>query len=467
LSMSHHGSWDVAPQSANDSPAIYPTNVLGATRNRQQIATVLQSMGFETDDISIAFSIYEKQHGDDCKYDVSLLTEILFERESQTHAPPTQPTQPSQPSHTPNSLSNLHPPTVAPPKMPPLPPPAAHADLEYKQPHPRPPQHTQPQPHILQPQRPQPPPPGPPPNHNPAMLANRARPPNPGSVDSLDALRKFAQSESDALSVVQRLFADDAQSPLSMRRWSDLWHDVARRESEWAAFQKAHGWDAQCSATLQSAIAKKKQELLQTASTYSILKKNKAKTERMMAKCTQKMEALQKEIQEKQTEKKQYFSALLRTQNKLLFQANNVSETEAAIKALHEETNEMQSELKRIDATKRRIDRLEADLVGTRRSLEVHLKTRLEPEWRAWTHDEVVLWMQTFLEKGAGVEMEGLAQLRRSGLCGKELPQVNDFLLRSFGLNDKADRDLLIRHIQRVISSTKVMGIGKGGKYGK
>ena len=114
----------------------------------------------------------------------------------------------------------------------------------------------------------------------------------------------------------------------------------------------------------------------------------------------------------------------------------------------------MQQELKRIDATKRRIDRFEADLKCTRRRLDGHLKERLEPEWRGWSHHDVVLWIETFLKKGSGGS--DLAQLRRSGLCGKELPQVNDFILRSFGLRDKADRDLLIGHIQRVISSTKV-----------
>ena len=136
----------------------------------------------------------------------------------------------------------------------------------------------------------------------------------------MTSLRKFAEAESDALCVVLRLFSHDAA--LSMSNWSDLWQDMARREAEWVAFQKAHGWDAACSATLNASMACKKQELLQTASTYSILKKNKAKTERMMAKCTAKMEALQREVQQKQAEKKQYFSALLRTQNKLLFQAS-------------------------------------------------------------------------------------------------------------------------------------------------
>eukprot|EP01083_Nonionella_stella_P296689 1007811_1 len=60
------------------SPAVYPANVLGDTQNRQQIATILQSMGFETDDIKKAFNVFEKSYGDQ-KYDISILTEIVFQ----------------------------------------------------------------------------------------------------------------------------------------------------------------------------------------------------------------------------------------------------------------------------------------------------------------------------------------------------------------------------------------------------
>ena len=85
------------------SPAVYPANVYdNDSHNRQQIATILQSMGFETDDIGAAFNIYEKQYGDN-KYDISVLTEIVFQVQSdpnnklielepaQSHSAPNSP----------------------------------------------------------------------------------------------------------------------------------------------------------------------------------------------------------------------------------------------------------------------------------------------------------------------------------------------------------------------------------------
>merc|ERR1712228_196933 len=57
-------------------------NVLGNSQNRQQIGTILQSMGFETDDIAKAFTIFEKSYGDQ-QHGVSVLTEIVFEVQQQ------------------------------------------------------------------------------------------------------------------------------------------------------------------------------------------------------------------------------------------------------------------------------------------------------------------------------------------------------------------------------------------------
>ena len=62
---------------SHSSALSYPANVYSGD-NRQQIATVLQSMGFETDDIAKAFNIFEKSYGDQ-KYDISVLTEIVFQ----------------------------------------------------------------------------------------------------------------------------------------------------------------------------------------------------------------------------------------------------------------------------------------------------------------------------------------------------------------------------------------------------
>ena len=68
----------------SQSSAVYPANVYGAD-NRQQIATILQSMGFETDDIAKAFNTFEKTYGDK-KYDISVLTEIVFQVQSGQHS---------------------------------------------------------------------------------------------------------------------------------------------------------------------------------------------------------------------------------------------------------------------------------------------------------------------------------------------------------------------------------------------
>jgi len=97
----------------DQSPGIYPANVLGNTQNRQQIATVLQSMGFETDDIAKAFTIFEKTYGDE-KYDVSVLTEIVVEvqqnEENEINAPQPPPniqshSAPNQPPPPPRLIT--------------------------------------------------------------------------------------------------------------------------------------------------------------------------------------------------------------------------------------------------------------------------------------------------------------------------------------------------------------------------
>ena len=64
------------------SPAVYPANVYdNDSNNRQQIATILGSMGFEAEDIGAAFNLYEKSYGDK-KFDISVLTEIVFQVQS-------------------------------------------------------------------------------------------------------------------------------------------------------------------------------------------------------------------------------------------------------------------------------------------------------------------------------------------------------------------------------------------------
>lgn len=94
----------------SSSSGVYPSNVYnGDSHNRQQIATILQSMGFETDDIAKAFNIFEKSYGDK-KYDISVLTEIVFQLQSdpdnkllleaaQSHSAPNSPLPQNQDQH--------------------------------------------------------------------------------------------------------------------------------------------------------------------------------------------------------------------------------------------------------------------------------------------------------------------------------------------------------------------------------
>merc|ERR1711920_446820 len=141
-------------------------------------------------------------------------------------------------------------------------------------------------------------------------------------------------------------------------------------------------------------LLNKKEKLLTTASTYSILKNNKEKTDKLISKCNEKMDALNRQIAELQNEKKQYFSALMRTKNKLLFQIQSIRETETAIKELHEETNKIQSEMKSIRKTKESVDRFENQLEGITQLMRSNFDKRIEPMWNDWNNDEVAIWVK-------------------------------------------------------------------------
>merc|ERR1719334_2163315 len=194
----------------------------------------------------------------------------------------------------------------------------------------------------------------------------------------------------------------------------------------------------------------KKDELLVTANTYSILQRNKERTEKTIAKCTEKMDELNAQIAKLQNEKKQYFSALMRTKNKLNFQIESVRETEASIKALHEETNSIQSEMDCIVTATESVDKSEGDLVRISGVLRDHFGRRLEPRWREWTNREVIIWLN-HIEDGRLRKLD-LSPIQQSGLCGKDLPEINDFVLRSsFKIESKADRETMLRNIERVV----------------
>jgi len=198
-------------------------------------------------------------------------------------------------------------------------------------------------------------------------------------------------------------------------------------------------------------LCSKKEKLLVTANTYSILKTNKEKTECLISKCNERIEALNAKITALQNERKQYFSALMRTKNKLLFQVQSVRETETAIKELHQETKHISDALESIEQTKHSVDCFERQLHDIGHVLEHNFHYELEPTWKEWNSREVLIWMK-HIQRGTFAKHDAfLAAIRESNLCGKDLPHLNDFILRSFKLNLKSERDVLLSHIQRII----------------
>jgi len=271
-------------------------------------------------------------------------------------------------------------------------------------------------------------------------------------VSCCDSFAKWANDESEVIEVLLSTVKGDHshQTVRNMVDWNDLMENIERRESEWTRFQtqfkgsvilkdfsankhdeirrklrehkmaKTNGMkplqfesdsvsDDKLTA-LQRALRfevdslsldlwTKKDKLLVTANTYSILQRNKERTERTIAKCTEKMDEINAQIAALQNEKKQYFSALMRTKNKLNFQIESVRETEAAIKSLHEETNSIQSEMDCIVTATESVDKFEGDLVRISGVLRDHFGRRLEPRWREWTNREVIIWLN-HIEEG-------------------------------------------------------------------
>jgi len=514
------------------SPAVYP--VIGNSESRQSIATVLQSMGFDTDDISRAFAIYEKSYGDQ-KYDISILTDIVFEIQSsadqskggvlESHSVPNEAVTAHQkhqylsPQNDANAQILHH--HFIPPQ---------HDSASYDSSMAPPSNHREHRDSVLtsismddrhrgHPSKStrrrghQPPAPSAPRNRSAAAAADDSE----SKMDAIsvsDSLAKWADDESQVLAVLMATVRGD-DAVRSMVDWNDLMVNVERRESEWRRFQKQFEGAAILKAvtadkeaevrqklserkvprsrprgdpnsktsktskssksattkgggtvsggtlsamqralrleadTLSLSLSGKKEKLLVTANTYSILQRNKERTERTIAKCTEKMEDINRQIEALKNEKKQYFSALMRTKNKLNFQIESVRETEAAIKALHEEAHSIRGQRDCIEAATDCVDRFEDDLVGIGQVLRDHFGRRLEPRWREWTNREVVIWLN-HIEQGRLRKVD-LTPIQQSGLCGKDLPEINHFVLRSsFKMQHEADRQVVLRNIARI-----------------
>lgn len=535
----------------------YPANVYnGDTPNRQQIATILQSMGFETDDIAKAFNIFDRNYGDK-KYDVSVLTEIVFQvqqnnvhgddanddtdahaydhhehyeednNQQQSHSAPSTPPQhnhPQPPSAPHNALAHSGPQQYIAPPPPPQPSTNDISDifqsleennnrLKVKAQSASPQLHAHPR-HI----------------HKRASKEKKkkkakAMDDEESKLDLLsccESFDKYANDENEILDVlIQTVANNDNNDFNNLVNWNDLYNNIKQRKHKWHEYQSQFNssalWQSyneqkhkqiaqnlrnhkaqkhrkqkrkdnetpktpQCNddeseheeekhsdadsagnvSLLQKALQyehdckkyellTKKDKLLITANTYSILKTNKEKTELMISKCNEKMEELNRRMLEIQNEKKQYFSALMRTKNKLLFQIQSIRETEISIKELHEETNKISNEIAMIRKTKQSVDKFECGLQKISNTLKSNFNEQLEPTWREWNNREVLIWLKHTENEKFAANTDFLSSIQESNVCGKDLPQMNDFILRSFKMNLKTDRDLLLQNIQRIV----------------
>jgi len=341
-------------------------------------------------------------------------------------------------------------------------------------------------------------------------------------MDCLESFERYTNDESEIIDVLlQTLNSPNNDVFDCMVNWHDLYKNIKQRKREWIQFEQQFNsciilkeYDEKKHEEIKTYIAKKiktktpktpqsrtlslnkesmlqkalkfeydrkkfnllnkKDKLLTTASTYSILKNNKEKTDKLISKCNDKMDEINKKIAALQNEKKQYFSALMRTKNKLLFQIQSIRETETAIKELHEETSKIQTEMDSIEKTKDCVDKFEDGLSGITRLMHSNFNQRLEATWHGWNNEEVAIWIQN-IENERFRKMD-LSHIRQSGLCGKDLPEMNDFILRSFKIQHKNDREILLKNIQRIIQlkpskqrmiQTKQMNDGHNAKKKK
>eukprot|EP01084_Bolivina_argentea_P320353 555816_1 len=298
--------------------------------------------------------------------------------------------------------------------------------------------------------------------------------------EKLFVVSNLVQSNNKALDIYKEQIKNKTIKVNTMSDWDKLYKRILMKQNQW----NSHKTDLEINdinnniiKSLDNKYYEKYSELEETKEIMideqrilNELNKSKDMTNIMFKKCKEEINEYDKQINELQNKINELndkkMKCLNKMNNEIKPKLNNECEgvinQMGKVNKLNTKTSNFEKELTEIKEIKFEINKFENDIKFIINYLETKFKNEFETTWMNWSVNDVIIWLgflnnvfkdnNEFKFKNENNKQLLMGGIKASNLCGKDLKNINDLILRSFDIKEEDDRKMILKCLNTLMS---------------